>query len=726
VVCGAPVALAERFRNVRPQLLLTIHTHEGSWRIEAPANIDDVDPVLSFSKSSRTPRTELTVKLPNDGFREKEKTFFDPIRYSRQVLVPAYFLFNPWVKFEATAQASTGNWSIVVQPAGSLNMYRGLTSIYWYSLGDFRQLISDLCDSAEVYGDVKVREFMAHFKGLSADDAQLAILRELRIKNLSLRRIANNQQLMRKLFAKMKSQTTPPSSDALGRLGKKVIRKGLKQIFGRTLVEPIFYKHINDAADADDRQVPYVVEVAVAKTSGDHLQEFYGINNSPFLREYMSDDPFTGVKWEWKAKRGKKGEAISLPDFLHEQFGKGEGAVLVVHAICPNLRVIDYAKSRYDFSPTGSKIAQLLYEVLKQFRENQPGSITRKRASVIFLQEELERRKKLLEYKGAIPEPQWTTQQAIYYLIRKRMGGDIGMKRKSFIQAINRECRSLGGSLYREKLGIKAADRAQFFHRGTESPVSFESIEALSKKGSDILLIEKEGVADVLESFARKRGVAIINSRGFAVDYAKEIMRIAAQRNANIFLLTDLDAPGLVMARGLPSFPRIGVDERMIREAGEFAKIKLERQDVQEKYSPQRKHYHSKLLSDMDREQVANTRVEIDALLGAVGREALWKAIEVRMLEEAKTRDLRRSLEPEVLLPDYLAEPIEKIRNAAISIGKPILERKLNRYAKSKYGMIDVDKMEKRIENSVVSEMSKDTRLKRISPILKKAVKTLD
>ena len=48
-------------------------------------------------------------------------------------------------------------------------------------------------------------------------------------------------------------------------------------------------------------------------------------------------------------------------------------------------------------------------------------------------------------------------------------------------------------------------------------------------------------------------------------------MRIAAQKKANVFLLTDLDAPGLVMARGLPAFPRIGVDERLIRDAGRFA-----------------------------------------------------------------------------------------------------------------------------------------------------------
>ena len=369
----------------------------------------------------------------------------------------------------------------------------------------------ETCLSAKVYGDVNLREFIANFRGLSAGHTQLAIICGLGIKDLSLRRISKNPELIRKVYVNMKSRTTPPSADALGHLGKKAIRNALKQIFGGTLVEPVSYKRINDTAEAGDRQVPYVVEVAVAKIRGVHVLRFCGINNSPFLLEYESDDPFTGVKWEWKAKRGKKGEAISLSDFLKGQLQKGEGAVLVVHVTCPNLRVIDYAKSRYDFSPTGSRIAQALYDVLKQFHENQPGRST-KYLALTCLHEELRRRQDILETQGAIPEEEWTTQQALFYMVRARLGGNIGMKRKSFIQAISRECKSLGGSLYREKLGIKAADRAQFFFRGRENPVSFDSIEALSENGSDVLLIEKEGVADVLEPFARRRGVAIINS----------------------------------------------------------------------------------------------------------------------------------------------------------------------------------------------------------------------
>ena len=77
-------------------------------------------------------------------------------------------------------------------------------------------------------------------------------------------------------------------------------------------------------------------------------------------------------------------------------------------------------------------------------------------------------------------------------------------------------------------------------------------------------------------------------------------------------------------------------------------------------------------------------------------------------------------------LPDYLADLIEKIQITAKSIGRPILDCELNDFAKWKRGMVDVEAMEKRIVRSVSSEMSEEIRLKRIVPILKKALKALD
>jgi hypothetical protein len=66
----------------------------------------------------------------------------------------------------------------------------------------------------------------------------------------------------------------------------------------------------------------------------------------------------------------------------------------------------------------------------------------------------------------------------------------------------------------RYDLGIIAADRAQLYFDGEWNNVGIDEIEELSKKGSDVLIIEKEGVAEVLSRFADKLGIALLNVRG--------------------------------------------------------------------------------------------------------------------------------------------------------------------------------------------------------------------
>jgi len=39
--------------------------------------------------------------------------------------------------------------------------------------------------------------------------------------------------------------------------------------------------------------------------------------------------------------------------------------------------------------------------------------------------------------------------------------------------------------------------------------------------GTDLLIIEKEGVVQVLTPFADKKGIALLNTRGFLTEYAQ-------------------------------------------------------------------------------------------------------------------------------------------------------------------------------------------------------------
>ena len=78
--------------------------------------------------------------------------------------------------------------------------------------------------------------------------------------------------------------------------------------------------------------------------------------------------------------------------------------------------------------------------------------------------------------------------------------------------------------------------------------VGLEEIKELVKYGTDMLIIEKEGVVEQLKSFADEYGIALLNTRGFLTEYADILQDKAEKEGCNIAILTDFDASGLVMA----------------------------------------------------------------------------------------------------------------------------------------------------------------------------------
>jgi hypothetical protein len=725
VVSGAPIALAEKFQQSKPETLLTISTQEGSFKVTRPERLADSDPIVEPT-GGKSSKTEITLSV----HYRPSKEHYDLGVYTRFLLVPGYFLFNPWVKFDFSAtrnEVDVRYESNALEPTHKLKR----PSIHWYSLADLESLVRELAESIHREGPLTVRNLVSDFRGLSAPESQITVLQSAEVEDISLLDLNGDHEKIQRLYLAMKSTTTPPPADLLEYLGKERICKTLNEIFPGEPLEQFFYEKSRKTVTIDDYQVPYVIEVAVAKLQGSRLYQFYGLNYSPFLMEFpwhqsAASGIFSDISWEWKPKKGQKGKAESYSEFL-EQFHlkQGEGAVIIVHILCPNLKVRNLAKSKYDFSPLSDDLVQLLYRCCKNYEKARAPKGT---AAIVLLIEELVRRQQLLNELGHIPQEEWTTQQAIYYKIRTRMGGNVGMKRKNFIKAILRECSRLGEDRsYRETLGIKAAVRAQFFHRGREEPVAFDTIGTLSEKGSDLLLIEKEGVAEILEPYARHYGVAILNTRGFAVEYAKRIVNTAKTKRANVFLLTDWDIQGLWMGKKLPQFQRIGINHEIIRLAGEFCDPPrdLTRADVEETYLPDEKHLRSVLLSEEELAEVTKTRVEIDAVLAEVGPRALWEAIK-KTMTATKVRDLTRSIEPQVRLPDYLAEPLEIIQRISQELGNPLLRKRLKRLQNWRGKFREIEELEKQIEEDVKMDLSRKRKLRQIAPLLSKAAKLLE
>ena len=336
----------------------------------------------------------------------------------------------------------------------------------------------------------------------------------------------------------------------------------------------------------------------------------------------------------------------------------------------------------------------------------------------IKLREELERRKALLEQFGKIPEDERTTQQGIYYKIRSQMEGRIDISRDSFIAALKNECIELGGDLsYREKLGIIAAERAQLFFRGYTYPINWERIDELANKGCDVILIEKEGVCTVLEPYARKRGIALLNSRGFATDYAKQVLKYSKRLGGNLFIVTDFDASGLLIAQKLPTIPRIGVDPQMVSELG------LKREEVEEEYKAPLKHKNA--LPSNIQEEIANKRIEIDAVITAVGPEKFWNYLENKISNLVKTRDLTRSIDLSINLPSIISKPLNELTSQIRSFGRQKREDLKKELENWTTGLVDIEDKETQLQQTIVDEIEKNKVVKNVAEQLEQILEKI-
>ena len=116
----------------------------------------------------------------------------------------------------------------------------------------------------------------------------------------------------------------------------------------------------------------------------------------------------------------------------------------------------------------------------------------------------------------------------------------------------------------REDLKIYASSRAYLYYKGKRTAVSLETIEELAPLGTDIIIIEKEDIAEILHPYTDAAGIAILDTKGFVVQYARKLSRLARGDGCNIAMLTDLDADGIFMAikvkHEIPSLFRIGIN----------------------------------------------------------------------------------------------------------------------------------------------------------------------
>lgn len=379
-------------------------------------------------------------------------------------------------------------------------------------------------------------------------------------------------------------------------------------------------------------EFPFLLEVSIIKTSDLPRNMMYveGINRSP--QHYYT---FLGGRaeiLEWNTKGNKINSADNVFQML-EMYGYSDNSdkckkprtIVLVNLISPRIDYESYGKSRIDLSPFVDDVANTLFKICSETR----AAHYYKRDTVLgLLTALLVSRLKDIEKDPYIAYTDRWTQSTVYYRLRPILiARNIRAQRTYITNKIRYVCEKKLGKT-RAQLGIIAADRAQLFFRGRWHDVGLDEIDKLVQLGTDMLIIEKEGVAEVLSPFADKMGIALLNTRGFLTEYATTLSELSEKNGCNVAILTDCDVSGLLLAKKV-SINRIGIDFDTLSYLG------LTSKEVEESYDPGNNHLMAlqrlstddPKLSELVYYTKRGKRIEIDSVLAKVGNGRFWNFI---------------------------------------------------------------------------------------------------
>jgi 5S rRNA maturation endonuclease (ribonuclease M5) len=315
--------------------------------------------------------------------------------------------------------------------------------------------------------------------------------------------------------------------------------------------------------------------------------------------------------------------------------------------------------------------------------------------------------------------------------------------RRNLTASIDEQCRKLGYE--REQIGIFAGTTAFFFYRGEQIPVTFQNVDELMRKGTDIILIEKEGTPIVLKPYTDPAGIATITNKGFFVKYASKLARNADRYGANIAILTDFDISGIQMENDMHrifnEIPRLGIDFKTLDYFG------LSRDEVEEHINTEKptkegektSYNHFKGLtkqgylrgkSNDEYIEIINylqtKRIELDSVIThpKVGNKKFVEYIIDRLKQEFPTRNYNRVID----VPTYIApDVLQDLNNIILTKTEDIIKHRrsdiINQLGQYEGIIDDVDFKKSEIVQELLNSVYSDTRLK---PILEKLDDLLD
>jgi len=697
-ILGIPYALAQLHGQVPP---VKIYSKNYCHTIRLRETHSDKVTANIESVKSDIPGTIVQVSLPPiNKYWGRNQQYLD--------LVRSYSVFNPNTSFTITLQneqEKTARKYLGKQPPSKT--FTGKPSIHWSTLEEFRKHTQAIRETLPM----TIEHFISSFFGFSKKARRAEILDPNNINpETDLNKICKTT--IDTIYNTMIKSRKPSKPEQLTHIGEENILATITTAFSKPLKHK--YKSITTNHIIDEVSYPSRIEVLIAtldeKTRIRRI--VVGINQTP-----MIDNPLRAAIFSGSKKKDATYHGIHA--FLESLNIKEKDPVFVlIHVSTPNPSYENYGKTRLNMEPFLEPLTMAVETAGSFYYRFKRGNkrIGEKSYARKLLIIELKRRARLREKLGYIPDNQRVTMQSLFYMIRKQMGGETGIKRKSFIAAIKPECEALGYK--RLHLGIITTVRAELHFRGKDYPISYDNLDMLAELGSDIIVVEKEGISLALSPWADKYGVALLTSRGFLVEYAQELIELMRNKRANLFLLTDYDAAGISISTKVSKVPRIGVDFRTHIELG------LSFDSVVEEYKPKKN-----VLRDVPGEHLwflSTRRIEIDSILSAAGQEIFWKHLMEKMVMISPIRDLNRSILLDIRLPEEVQKGIVEIEK---SLSEPAYHLKTdyqNTFENWGNGFVSVLEIEDGIQRKLAEKIRGSKSFKTALNHLKALVSVLD
>ena len=617
--------------------------------------------------------------------------------------------------------------------------WKNKQSIYSYAVPEAKDLfrtIDKSSDHLNVFDKFIRTDFREGTTLIKDEDFKTLTFGEVKIDDKKIenviQKLKNNQKPIKYQSTSLQQLEVPFD----WKLREEALKERLEQVY-EIEEDSFIYKRFNkyyENPNGNGVQFPYKLEVVIAKSpilEENVLTLIESLNFSPSL----NPDLFTANDSIFFWKNYKTDSILDiLSDCGYSIYNNGQhkkpNNLMLVNLITPRVDYNSFSKSNINLLPFAEGFCNEFYRTCKRAITRRNKTDSEEETNIgqlrILLKERLD---------AATTNPELTnydrwTQSTIYYTLRKRLlDKKIDVKRREYITGIIKdECHKLGikfrgKGFKRHELGIIAAERAQLYFNYQVLGIGFDQLQDLMKKGTDLLVIEKEGIADILAPFADEVGIAILNSRGFLTEYASELSKLAEENGCNIAILTDLDSSGLLISSKLPNAHRIGIDFETLDHFG------LSEEDVQEVVErkgngddnhlptlkklpksniplPYRDNLDdwNRLLNFLD----TGMRIEIDSIRAEVNNnEEFWDYIIAQLTSVFPTRDYNRAINiPDFVLPKLIDKMIKEIENIVSDSQKQLREEIKNDLMKVE-GFYAVKEKTRGIRERLMSPVSK-------------------